>query len=213
MPGHLRLIAPIALALAACGTAAPDDITIERTELNEETCTLVSGDYGAPSATLHVISDCAGPGGWAAVMHEYANSSTLAFKAPDGTDSGTLPFGGFGPYGKPAENLEWVLANGEPIGVVAGYGEQAPPGQMDSVFSSYSIALKPGTDAVACLISRIEFGKKRGVDAGAAEIVQNYASDWVCGESKYFEVVPGEAEARSFETLAAIAYSEAGNIE
>ncbi|MAK61438.1 MAG: hypothetical protein CMK09_10695 [Ponticaulis sp.] len=189
----------------------PSEITQERTTLDEDSCALVSGDYGAPSASLHVISDCTGPGGWTAVLHEYANSTSLAFKAPDGTDSGTLPFGGFGPYGKPSQGLDWILAGDEPIGVVVGYGEQAPPGSTDSVFSYYSVALKPETDAIACLISRIEFGKKRGVDAGAADIIETYAADWDCDESHYFEVVPQAAEARSFETLAAIAFTEAGN--
>merc|ERR1712065_38590 len=68
----------------------------------------------------------------------------------------------------------------EVIGVTVGFHEQPPPDEHDGASNTYSVALKADEDPSACLISRVEFGRVRGVPDAAELAIKTMAADWDC---------------------------------
>lgn len=202
------LMSGLATALIPSGFA--QNHTVVKTLLNDESCELVSGDYGAPLASLHVISECQGEDDWTVILHEYANSTGVAFRYKDGPDSGTLPFISFGPNGRPNEAIEWAYIDGRVFGAMLGYRDMPPPGQMDGSYNVYSVALKRDEDPPACLISRVEFGKKRGVPHAAELATHLFANDWKCGEDEFMEFAPEATDPTPLADMVRDAARDAG---
>ncbi|MAP95289.1 MAG: hypothetical protein CMK07_10100 [Ponticaulis sp.] len=202
----------LGLAIACNPTAVSQDHDTQSTLLNDDRCEVVSGDYGAPLASLHVISECQGMDDWTVILHEYANSTEVEFRYLDGPSSGTLPFMSFGPNGRPGESVDWVYDNERVLGAIIGYRDMPPPGQMDGTYNLYSIALKPGLEPTACLVARVEFGKKRGVPHAAELATHLFANDWKCGEDEMMEFAPEATDPNSLADLVTDAARNAGKL-
>ena len=189
----------IALAATVNGSAiAEPDFGSTYTIVNEDSCEVIEGDYGAPAATMHVISECDGLGDWTVYLHEYSSFQGLSFSPADGVDSPQLPFLQFGRYGRIGERLEWITMDGDVIGVTVGFQEQPPPGEYDGPFNVYSVALKADEDPSACLISRVEFGQIRGVPDAARLAVKTMATDWGCVENERIDFAPDTINGASY---------------
>ncbi len=180
-PG-LMMVAMFGLMTAAA--QVPDHKTIA-TGLNEETCHIISGDYGDPEATMHVISHCEGVGGWTLVQHEYAKSEDAVFKHGDKPETAKLPFESIGPISGLIENVDWVTIDGTVIGAVVGkmdYNWNGPP--PNEFLNYYAIALTEGDTPQACIIARIEGITKRGAQSASELALLLFHDHWTCGTSK-----------------------------
>lgn len=183
--------AGLALIILPANIASAQDATTSTITLDEETCEIVSGDFGAPSATLHVTSHCQGMGGWTLVLHEYAKSEGVSLAYGEDYVSPELPILSHAPIGRVLDSVDWLKTdddgdgNDEIAGLVIGYAEEnwqkPPPNQY---LNYYAIALKGGDTPVACPIARLEGLTKRGADNAAAVAVGLFADQWSCETDK-----------------------------
>lgn len=194
-------LATTAIIAMAAPAGLAQNHSVKVTQFDDEACTLVSGDYGAPLASLHVVTECEGSDDWTVILHEYANSTGVAFRYKDGPDSGTLPFMSFGPNQRPLDSIDWAYIDGRVFGAMLGVREDPPPGGMNAPLNVYSIALKRSDDPPACLVARVEFGKKRGVDHAAELVTHLFANDWTCGEDELMEFAPEATDPMSLADM------------
>ena len=210
---HLMLsLTTAGLVVLLAPTALAQNHTTVKTQLDDVACSLIRGDYGSPSATLHVVTECEGEDGWVVVLHEYANSTQVAFRYKDGPESEPMPFASFGPNGRPGEHIDWAYVDGRVFGAMLGYRDSPPPGQMNGSFNVYSIALKRDGDSPACLVARIEFGKKRGVDHAAELATHLFANEWKCGEDEMMEFAPEATDPVPLADMVREAARDAGRL-
>ena len=203
----------LALAATVCGSAmAEPEFDRTFTMVDEDACEVIEGDYGDPAYSMHVISECEGVGAWTVYLHEYSSFQGLSLSPADGVDSPELPFLQFGRYGRIGERLEWVTMDGEVIGVTVGFHEQPPPGEYDSPFNVYSVALKADEDPSACLISRVEFGRVRGVPDAAELAIKTMAADWDCALHERIDFTPETINGMSYHNAVLAKAEELGFI-
>lgn len=213
---HLTFKATLpALALAAtvCGSAmAEPEFDRIFTTISEDSCKVIEGDYGDPAYSMHVISECEGAGDWTVYLHEYSSFQGLSLSPADGLDSPELSFLQFGRYGRIGERLEWVTMDGEVIGVTVGFHEQPPPGENDGASNTYSVALKADEYPSACLISRVEFGRVRGVPDAAELAIKTMAADWNCAKNERIDFTPETINGMSYHSAVLDAAAKLGFI-
>lgn len=181
--------------------------------LNDETCELVSGDYGDPSATMHVISDCPGPDNWTAALHEYASHQDIAFRYGDQDTSGTLPILHNEQQGGVADEIQWLYIDGRILGAVFSYFENtwmtSPPRQAST---TYVVALSRSGDPSACLAGRFEELSNSGEDYAAELYGHLLANMWNCAEDKMMVFTEESVEDIGYEGAVRAAARAAGKL-
>ncbi len=199
----LRTLSALTLLLGGLGSPALADdqqpaLKILHSSITEDACEVVSGDYGAPEAMMHVISHCNGPGDWTVVLHEYASFQRIALRHGDEAAPDPLPMKIFGRYGAIGEQIEWIEIDGDLKGATVWFEEDIPSDRFERAANLYAIALKPEDTPSACLISRTEFGQKRGVSHAARLSIELMADDWTCGDDEMLEFTPETTQGKPY---------------
>jgi len=199
-------------ALAAPAAFAQNHSTVTG-YLNDETCELVSGDYGDPSATMHVISDCQGPDNWTAILHEYSSHQDIAFRYADQGDSGTLPILHNEQQGGVADEIQWLYIDGLVFGAVLSYLENtwmtSPPRQAAT---TYVVALDRTDAPHACVIGRFEGLHGTGHEFAAELYGHLFANMWNCAEDEMMVFTEESVEEIGFEGAVRAAARAAGKL-
>ncbi|HBH89459.1 hypothetical protein [Ponticaulis sp.] len=197
-----KMVPLISAALClACLPARADthqpETSIVRTNLAESNCEIADSVNAAGA----LVFTCTGEGGWTLFLHDYLNQMTLSLENEAGANSGEMRFDQRGSDGELGQRIEWVYAGETLLGLTVGYSETPLAGEANGAYNVYSIAIKPDQTPSACVMSRVEFGRVRGVTSAARQVITSMADGWDCAEDQRIDFSP--------ETINGQPYSQA----